>query len=427
MHRHLLFSCHLGEGTSSLPRPAPYTVAYSRHPPPSFAIWIEGTSTGLIFHRAGLVCHLHRTEPNMSLTILPFRPQLPALSYLEVDKVKREEDAYQNRNTGTPQSLSNTSAAPSPTYQYPSGPPPPYSHAHGAPPPAQQHANVWPGAQSGVHTPPESRRTSEHEKEGAKQGPRQSLPSISEALGVDSQTVFASAPTAPASLQSTHLPPPASGPPTSPSAASRRSYPMEPPQGPASSLTNSGSYSQYPQYRSEAAQRSSYPPPADAARAPVAYPPVLAAQDSKPSLHQPSAQSQSRPPPPPASFSRPPEPSPAYEHPPNPSTGSMAPPSSFPYGYTPYPPRYANPTPPASTSSGPIYQPSTVYGAPQTPSSSGWKSENTARYNSRQPEQANYGDNVKRHLDFYDLEQALNEVCLDILTHGYILTRELDQ
>ncbi|KAK4634479.1 Biofilm regulator 1 [Fulvia fulva] len=335
------------------------------------------------------------------------RPQLPALSYLDVDQVKREEDAYQNHNAGTPQSLSNTSAAPSPTYQYPSGPPPPYSHAHGVAPPAQQHANAWTGTQSGVHTPPESRRTSEHEKEAAKQGPRQSLPSISEALGVDSQTAFASAPAAPAPLQSTHLPLPASGPPTSPSASSRRSYPMEPPPGHANSFANSSSYSQYPQYRSEPAQRQSYPPPAEATRAPAAYPPV---QDSKPVLHQPSAQPQSRPPPPPTSFSRPLESSPASEHPPNPSAGSMAPPSSVPYGYTPYPPRYADPTPPASTSSGPIYQPSTVYGTPQTTSSSGWKAENTARFDSRQPEQANYGDNVKRHLDFYDLGQALNEI-----------------
>ncbi|EME49500.1 hypothetical protein DOTSEDRAFT_68310 [Dothistroma septosporum NZE10] len=335
------------------------------------------------------------------------RPQLPALSYLDVEKVKREEDAYQNRNTGTPQSLSNTSAAPSPTHQYPSGPPPPYSHAHGGPPPASQHANEWSGAQSGVHTPPESRRTSEHEKESAKQGPRQSLPSISEALGVDSQTAFASAAAAPAPLQSTHLPPPTSGPPASPSGASRRSFPMEPPQGPTTSFANGSSYSQYSQYRSDSlSQRQSYPPPADAARLPVAYPPV---QESKPMLHQSSAQAHSRGPPPPASFPPPPEPSSSYEHPPNPATGSMAPPSSFPYGYTPFPPRYAGPTPPASTTSGPIHQPSTVYGAPQT-ASSGWKSENTARFDSRPPEQANYGDNVKRHLDFYDLEQSLNEI-----------------
>ncbi|CAK4032851.1 GATA zinc finger domain-containing 10 [Lecanosticta acicola] len=327
------------------------------------------------------------------------RPQLPALSYLDVDKVKREDEAYHARNAGTPQSLS-TSAAASPTYPYPSGPPPPYSHAHSAPPPAQ-HANSWPAPQPAVHTPPESRRTSENEREGAKQSTRQSLPSISEALGVDSQTAFAST-----AAPSAALPQPqsASGPPASPSPTSRRSYPMEPPQGPPTSFPSSTVHTPFPQYRPEPPPPQTYPPPPEAARAPAAYPP---AHETKPPLQLQTSQAPSRPAP--ATFPRPPEPSPAFDHPASHSAGSMGPPSSFPYGYTPYPPRYAIPTPPSSVSSGPIYQPSAVYGAAQPPSS-GWKSESASRYDERHPGQAQYSDNVKRHLDFYDLEAALNDI-----------------
>lgn len=79
-------------------------------------------------------------------------------------------------------------------------------------------------------------------------------------------------------------------------------------------------------------------------------------------------------------------------------------PPSFPYGYQPYPPRYAQPTPPSSANAGPIYQPSLSSAAPPTPSA-GWKSEG-GRYGEERP----YGESVKRHLDMYDLEGALNDV-----------------
>lgn len=334
----------------------------------------------------------------MMLTTLPLRPQLPALSYLEVDKVKREEEAYhQQRTTGTPQSLS-ASAGASPTYHYPQGPPPPYSHAHGAPP-----TNSW---HTSVHTPPESRRTSEHEKESVK--PRQSLPSISEALGkVDNQASFASATVPPSTLQSAH--PPQSQTTAPPSPGTRRPYPMEPPQLAASTAySGSSSYSHPTQYRPEPARQSSYPPPDSARPAPAAYPPVL----DTPSSHMQTSQASSRPAPTSTSFSRAEERSPSYDqqysaHSAN-STSSMGPPSSFPYGYTPFPPRYANAnaTPSTSSSSGPIYQPSTTYGPPQS-SQPSWKSEST-RYDDRGL--AHHSDTVKRHLDFFDLEASLNEV-----------------
>jgi hypothetical protein len=88
----------------------------------------------------------------------------------------------------------------------------------------------------------------------------------------------------------------------------------------------------------------------------------------------------------------------------------MAPPT-FPYGYTPYPPRYAQPTPPSSGTNGPIYQPSATYPAPPTPSSS-WRSENGSRAAVSDPANGagDYSASVKRHLDLYDLEGALNEI-----------------
>ncbi|KAF7197243.1 GATA zinc finger domain-containing protein 10 [Pseudocercospora fuligena] len=324
------------------------------------------------------------------------RPQLPAISYLaDSDKVKREDDVYQNRHagTGTPQSLS-ASAGASPTYHYPQAPPAPYGHAHGVPP-----TNTWPSASAGVHTPPESRWTSENDKEGAKQ--RQSLPSISEALGIDRQTSLAADPPPP--LQPTHLTQTQATAPSSPTPSARRSFPMEPPQGsqPPYSTTSS-TFSQYSHYRSES-QQPSYPPPSEASRpAPAAYPPVT---ESKPPLQLQTSQPTTRPPPS-TTFARPAEPSPAYEQPNSTSAGSMGPPSSFPYGYTPYPPRYANPTPPSSTASGPIYQPS-VYSAPQATQPT-WKTADRSDERSQAP--ANYGDSVKRHLDFYDLEAALNDI-----------------
>lgn len=345
------------------------------------------------------------------LITLPLRPQLPALSYLEVDNVKREEETYHHqRTTGTPQSLSASTGA-SPTYHYPQGPPPPYSHVHGPPP-----TNSW---HPSVHTPPESRRTSEHEKETAK--PRQSLPSISEALGkVDNQASFASTTVPPSSLQS--APPSQSQNTAPPSPAPRRSCPMEPPQlATSTAYSGSSSYPRHTQYRPEPSRQSSYPPPDSARPASAAFPHAL----ETPSSHLQTSQASCRPPPPSTALSRAEERSPSYDqqysaHSAN-STSSMGPPSSFPYGYTPFPPRYANATPSTSGSSGPIYQPSTTYGPPPS-SQPSWKLDST-RYDDRGL--AHHSDTVKRHLDFFDLEASLNEVgviAISVQLHEHLLT-----
>ncbi|SMR45209.1 unnamed protein product [Zymoseptoria tritici ST99CH_3D1] len=327
------------------------------------------------------------------------RPQLPALTYLDVDKVKREEEAYQNnRNTGLPHSLS-TSAGASPTFHYPPGPPPPYAHNHAGhpappPPPPNMQTNTWSGAPRPANTPPESRLASEHDKDSAKYTARQSLPSISEALG-DGQTAFGTTLSQqPPSLQSSHLTQPISTAPASPKTITR-TYPMEPPHtSPSSFSNNSSSYPSQTRYRADSALPY---PSADAPRA--SYP---SPAEAKPAQHTRTPQSNA--------FSRAPEGRSGYDSPPPQTNGSMPPPATTPYGYTPYPPRYANAAPPATTSAGPIFPPSTAYASQQATAPPVWKSGGSERFNDRQPGQAAYGDNVKRHLDFYDLESALNEI-----------------
>lgn len=309
------------------------------------------------------------------------RPQLPALSYLDVGDVKREDPTYQDRKLAPP------TAAASPTYQYPTGPPPPYN-SHPTPSPAQ----TWTPSKSGVHTPPDSRRMSGEDSDTARQPPRQSLPSISEALGVDSHAPYQPPPT-------THLPPSRSPAPASPTSTARHPYLAEPAQ----------SHQQYPSqpsqqfssFRQDSAGPQSYPPP-DSAKPP----------DTRPPLHLQTAQAIPRPPQP-AAHAHPPPTSAPYEQPSSNSAGSMAPPpSTFGYGYTNYTPRYAQSNPPSSQGAGPIYSPSAQYGPPPTPST-GWRAE-PSRHGPEDRAPQIYGESVKRHIDQYDLEASLSEVRLNV-------------
>ena len=302
---------------------------------------------------------------------------------------------YPNRNNSAPQTHNSVSAT-SPTYHHPPGPPPPYSH----PPP--QHANSWPGVRQVDNTSPDSRGPSGDEGENIKQTIRQSLPSISEALGVDSQTSYTPSTSAPLGHpQIAHVAQSQSAAPSSPPSASRRSYGMEPSQ---LHTSNSNSNYQYSSFRQDSAAPQQYLPP-DSAKSTYAI-----SQDAKPPLHLQTSQ-----PPPrtqePATYSYQQKISPQYEQQSSQSAGSMGPPS-FPYGYTPYPSRYAQTTPTSSHSAGPIYQPSTQYAAPSTQSSS-WKSETaSSRFvpDDHSTAPTGYSDSVKRHLDLYDLEGALSEV-----------------
>lgn len=310
------------------------------------------------------------------------RPQLPALSYLEVGDVKREDTGYQDRKMGPP------ITAASPTYQYPTGPPPPYN-SH----PAPASGNGWTPLKSGVRTPPVSRRASGEESESAKQNTRQSLPSLSEALGVDGHTPYQAAPP-------THLPRPKSPGAQSPTATIRRPYGIDstPHQEYAAPPLQ-----QYSSFRQDSAgpqpylSRESAKPaiePQSETRAPL----HLETTHSTPRQSQPTAHPHA----PPTSMS--------HDHSSsNASAGSMPPPpSTFGYGYASYTPRYAQSNPPSSQGTGPIYSPSAQYGPPP-PASTGWRAD-PARYSTDERSPQIYGESVKRHIDLYDLEAALSEV-----------------
>ncbi|WPH02567.1 Hypothetical protein R9X50_00543200 [Acrodontium crateriforme] len=307
------------------------------------------------------------------------RPQLPSLNRMDVEK---SQDTY---GAGTPKSLPPVTL-PSPTYS--SGPPPPYSH----PTPTSQYTNGWSAAQSGVHTPPESRRTSHEIHDGAKQSSRQSLPSISEALGVDNNGgSFSSTRTSP---PSTHQPPSqplATSPRTIQEPARPEHCESRPP------YSNAPTYS-YPHYGRKS-------PVQESARSTYA-----SAQDHPSSLHIQTAQPATRPPAQAAPYSYHSQPTTStHETPASHPAGSMAPPAA-PYGYQPYPPRYSQATPPTSANSnGPIYQPSLVSPSPQTPSST-WNNDNAPARFGPGERPAGYGEHVKRHLDLWDLDAGLNDI-----------------
>lgn len=314
-------------------------------------------------------------------------PQLPALSYLDIDRPKREEDEHTQRGPSGQHAYQDPPAA-SPSHPYTTAPP-----MYGHPPP--QSANMWHGAS--VQTPPESRRTSGEDcGDHIKLQPRQSLPSISEALGVDNQTYTSATSTSQPPSQSTHLSHQSSAAPASPTIGAKRSFgTMEP--SPNSAYTN-GSSARFPSFREEPTGSQSYRTP-DANKSTYAPPP-----DPRPPLHlqtsQPPSQSQHS-----ERYSTSQTTSPQYAQTSSHSGGSMGPPTSFTYGYAPYPPRYTQPTT-SSQSAGPVYQPSSHHAPPSTPSSS-WKFDNTS---SRYASEDGHGDFVKRHLDLHDLENALNEV-----------------
>ncbi|KAK4982883.1 glutamate--cysteine ligase [Elasticomyces elasticus] len=320
---------------------------------------------------------------------------LPSLAYLDAEKIRREEE-YQLRDAGPLVAGMPTVAAMTAT-TYPSGPPPPY-HSH-QPPTA--HSKLLPTTLHLVaHSPPEPRKKPEHEKDPLSQQPRQSLPSISEALGVEQPHAYAPQTPAPAPTRQTYQAPT----PPSPLPTARRSLGMEPPSGPTNSYSQPTSQSQY-----QAPALYSVPEPSEASISQYPHPqhprlPVLHGQTSQ--TLAPLAFHQTAP------YAHPLNPSPTYDYPTQ--AGASIPASGFPYGYTPYPPQYAFPAS-GTSSNGPVYQPSSTYSAPSQPLPA-WKSEPGAsgfapdtRRDSRS-NSSTYGESVKRHLDLHDIEGSLNEI-----------------
>ena len=288
----------------------------------------------------------------------------------------------------------------SPSFPY-SCPPPPYNH-----PPSG--ASSPSGPQTGLISPPESRRTSGDDPPLPPAPPaatRQSLPSISEAIGPlgppPPDTALRYPPltptTAPPVSTPTYSQP---TPTTSFTDPIRTSYSTDPPR-------SEPSYSQPPPrspYMNHSGQSFQAPvPPQSEASRPSYYTP---GEPKLPTLHpintgeSPVSQIRSG-----LSYPQPPT---TYE--PTPQSA----PATAPY---PYPQQYPSPyqyPPPPTSNSGPIYPPSGVLSAPPR-YGGGWSSEMDRRAEERRGAGRvggpAYGEAVKRHLDTFDLEASLNEVC----------------
>ena len=322
--------------------------------------------------------HNYDRDPRLSVSSsigMPLtrrRPQLPALTYLEIDKAKSEDDPYHTRN--------GRASAASPTFPQPLGPPPPYSHS------TQPHS--WATTKSNGHDNHEPRRTSGDERDNVKNMVRQSLPSLSEALGEHRQGSYTST----ASAVQPSIQPPA---PSSPHL--RHSYSTE-------AVQPHNAYTAHSSYQSASLRHDSgAPQPYHSADTYKSL--QTPSQHTRPPLHVQTSQ-----PPAQGEWTDRYGPSPQREQSSSLASGPRGPPS-VPYGYASYSSGHGESLPPAGQSSGPIYQPSSQYGPPQP--SPRWRSENApSRYvaeeSSAQP--APYGESVKRHLDLYDLEAALNDV-----------------
>ncbi|KAG9201069.1 hypothetical protein G6514_006450 [Epicoccum nigrum] len=329
---------------------------------------------------------------------------------MDPNRFKREEGDYQ-RKLSTP-------AMVSPLHPHSA---PAHSHGtHQSPP-----VGTKPGSLAGLLSPPESRRTSGDEKETYKPAARQSLPSISEALGAPEQSLpyagpVPPPPSVPAPTSQHYAPTPAN---ISPSESRKR--PFEPDSYSAQGPPNPFSHPRSP-FASGSAQVPPPPPPPqsqlDSQTRPLyePHPPYSTAQHNPrlPSLHpikttqsptplvaRPTLPYSSYPSAPPAVYDSPaPQPTEHVNHQ---------------HGYSK--PPYASYPPPAPAPSGPpaAYPPHTsAYSAQPRYYPTSLRDNTEARLEEKKLNRASlapYGESVKRHLDSFDLEASLNEVKFDHL------------
>lgn len=338
---------------------------------------------------------------------------LPSINHMDASRFKREESDYQ-RKLSTP-------AMVSPLHPHPAS-----SQLHGthqSPP-----ASAVPGSLAGLLSPPESRRTSGDDKDIYKPAARHSLPSISEALGAEQSLPYPGP-----------VPPPHSAPaPMSqhhasisahPSPSDSRKRPFEPDSYSTQGPSNPFSHSRSP-YVSTTSQVPPPPPPpppphsqVDSTPRPPYEPraPYPSSQHSSrlPSLH-PIKTVQSPPPPvarpnpPYSSYPPAPAPAPAYE----PPAAQPTEPMNHPYGYSQ--PQYSSypPSVPPPSGNPAAYPPSTSSYSAQSRYYPTSLRDNEARLEEKKLNRSSlapYGESVKRHLDSFDLEASLNEVCIFLI------------
>lgn len=300
----------------------------------------------------------------MLTNFIKHRDPLPAIGFFGKDG-----SGYTPKHVASPTPLL------SPSNMYP-GQPLPYAYA--------PHATDTP-SQSGYHSPSESRRTLEEEKD--KTTPRQSLPSIHEALGNDSSLPYP-APTSAPQSQPGHTAPPshligragAEGPAGPPNPFSANGPP-------AGSLMREPGYPHQNQLQADASRNSLTSINTQESRnaslnsLSTGKSPTQSAKTGITSVS--GSQNSSH-----------------YEYSAPPSAGSVASPN----GYNHFPQNYNFPP---SQPGGPSYPPgpydSRYMGAPRVEEVKGGF---VARPIPGQP----HSDSVKRHLDVYDVETSLNEV-----------------
>lgn len=323
------------------------------------------------------------------------RGPLPSLSYLDTEKIKRESTIY--NNYGIPSASMTAPPLVSPSTSY-SGPPPPYSYPSSAASSSIGGRENLPGppTSSSSYVPSVESRHSYGDEKDAQSAPRHSLPPIREALNsapnISINSLLSSNTAAPErrlqySTQS----------PTSPAT---RSFAEAPPRGPpeSSSQPHSATYGPYESH--ERSNRPTYSPKMNGTyglgrSSTVGSRPVM---------------------PPPRPMTSPPRPGAGVLQNHRPSS------PTFNGGH---PPRYAPPT--TSFDYKPPYQPAYTY-PPTTPVTSSYTSSPLQTHSWRKADydraeeirrataktsspRAAYGESVKRHLDIFDIETSLNEVC----------------
>ena len=298
----------------------------------------------------------------------------------------------------------------SPSSMY-SGPPPPYSYPSSTASSMIGGGGGGSGAGQGNYiSPPETRRTSGAEKE-APASQRQNLPSINEALNTGDQQ-----PISISSLLSTSAPTQkialVSKSPTSPVA---RSYLDTLPKGPPDSFIHRAPSSNYlPQEPSDRSSRPMYSPSILTTHGESRFPAINSistsnSHDTYHSFQQPQTTASGT-----IDFGRPgaspiqnnPVSSPAYD-----TVPRSFPKASASHGYSTYQPSY---TYPESTPAIPSYRrPTAAQPIWRGVGSNLERHEEMGRAVSKDspPPGRAYGESVKRHLDIYDLETSLNDVC----------------
>ena len=348
--------------------------------------------------------------PSQTTTGTPFsnekRTYRPVdLSCLDLEKIKKEAQEFEQKHptlitTTEPTTQSSPAPLPlqhslaSPQSMYP-GPPPPYSYPSSATSTALGF--------TGYISPPETRRLSDDDKE--QQTSRQSLPSIHEALGKDQSILYSGhLPAASIATQTSHT---ATS--ISPSTPIPRSHPEPILSGPPNPYASSQHPSPFP---SEPPDRRTQPP----------YRTNSISEEQPPSATQSFS---TREPAPGSGNHTPTSPVPPTRHSPrvvnvaqssnniNHTSQAIQPvqapqPVASQPNYPSGPPAYSYPPTSATSLAYPHFSPSTPW------RSDGYEIDRAEEGRKAAAKQnsgtQSYSESVKRHLDIFDLETALNEV-----------------